>query len=328
MHLPLTDCFDQKALYWLSISSGVRINQMGYTFYDSPIKHSTESHDCPRTMGALCLHADKYMFFRCTDAPLTMANDAPPPFNALWQMEGCKLGKKIPSLDRFDVMGCDLQEGTSLIWSENRISMQYKMDVPYWPTLLVSLIVVWLVINMGESIASILRVKGSESSGKMTSLLCTILVITIICNTPNELWITDNERRISIFTAIYILTYSAYHVVNPHTVNVIVGCLVLVTARFYQHNDTPYAAGFLFCIATRFIQKIHVTSFSGEDNVYQYVRIGFMVMDAVLFTLIYSESLDSSFPDSMHGPMCLVGILFTAWIVGKVLAEYIVLKTD
>jgi hypothetical protein len=258
-----------------------------------------------------------------------MANDAPPPFKALWQMEGCN-GKKIPSIDRFDVMTCDLKDGTSFIWSENRISMQYKMDVPYWPTFLISLIVVWLVINMGESIASILRVKGSESSGKMTSLLCTILVITIICNTPNELWITDSERWISIFTAIYILTYSAYHVVNPHTVNVIVGCLVLVTARFYQHNDTPYAAGFLFCIATRFIQKIYVTSFSSDedDYVYQYVRIGFMVMDAVFFVLIYSESLDNSFSDSMHGPMCLVGIIFTAWVTGKVLAEYIALKND
>ena len=324
MHLPPSNCFDHKALYWLSISSGVRINQQGFTFYDSPVRHSTESYDCPRAVGALCAHAGKYMFFRCTDAPLTMANDAPSPFNVLWQMEGCK--GKIPTLDRFDVMTCDLKEGTALVWADNRISMQYRMDVPYWPTFLVSLIVVWLVINMGESIASILRVKSSENSGKITSGLCVVLVITIVFNTPKELWITDNERWIFIFTIVYILMYSAFHMVNPHTVNVIVGCLVLVTARFYQHNDTPYAAGFLFCIATRFIQKIYVTSFSDEDYVYQSARIGFMAMDVIFFLLIYSESLQTSFPDAMHGPMCLVGIAFTSWVVGKLLADYITQK--
>ena len=235
MHLPPMDCFDNKALYWLSISSGVRINQQGFTFYDAPVRHTTESYECPRMIGALCVHANNYMFFRCTDTPLTMANDVPSPFKALWNMEGCK--GKIPSLNRFDVMTCDLKDGTSLIWADNRISMQYKMDVPYWPTFIVSLVVVWLVINMGESIASILRVRGSESSGKITSGLCTVLVITIVSNTPSELWITDSERLLFIFTAVYILLYSAFHIINPHTVNVIVGCLVMVTARYTNNNN-------------------------------------------------------------------------------------------
>jgi hypothetical protein len=38
-------------------------------------------------IGALCVHANNYMFFRCTDTPLTMANDVPSPFKALWNME-------------------------------------------------------------------------------------------------------------------------------------------------------------------------------------------------------------------------------------------------
>jgi hypothetical protein len=325
MHLSPRDCFDHKALYWLSISSGVRINQQGFTFYDSPVKHTTDSYDCPRTLGALCEYGGKYAFFRCTDTPLTTANDAPAPFSRLWEMEGCR--GKIPTLDQYDVMTCDLREGTSLIWADNRISVQYSMDVPYWPTLLISLIVVWLVINMGESIASILRVKGSSNTGKITSGLCVVLAATVYFCTPPELWITDRERWIYIFTIGYIVLYSAYHIINPHTVNIIVGCLVLVTARFYQHNDTPYAAGFLFCIATRFVQKVYVTTFSGSDDLYQYTRIGFMVLDVVFFVLIYSESLQNAFQDAMHGQLCLVGVLFTAWVVGKLLAEFIQVRT-
>lgn len=221
-------------------------------------------------------------------------------------------------------MPCDLKDGTALIWADNRISVQYSMDVPYWPTLLVCLIVIWLIINMGESIASILRVKGSNgNNGKLTSGLCVVLATTILIYTPLDLWVTDRERWIFIFTLFYIFAYSAYHIINPHTINIIVGCLVLVTARFYQHNDTPYAAGFLFCIATRFVQKAYVTSFSGEDDMYQYTRIGFMVLDVAFFVLIYTESLQNAFPDSMHGQLCVVGILFAAWVVGKLLSEFI-----
>jgi hypothetical protein len=253
-----------------------------------------------------------------------MANDAPPPFNKLWQVEGCK--GKIPTLNHFDVTTCDLKGGSAIIWANNRLSVQYNMDMPYWPMLLISLIVVWLVINMGESIASILRVKGADSYGKVTSALCVVLVLTVVFNTPSELWITDRERWVYFFTILYILAYSAYHLINPHTVNVIVGCLILITSRFYQQNDTPYAAGFLFCIATRFVQKAYVTNFSGDDDLYQYTRIGFMIMDVVLFYLVYSESLQNAFPDSMHGPLCLVGVLYSAWVVGRVLSEFIASK--
>lgn len=323
MHLPARNCFDHTALYWLRVSSGVRINQQGFTFYESPVKHGSESYECPRTLGALC-SSNNFTFFRCTDMPFTMANDARPPFDRLWQMEGCR--GKIPTLDQFDVMTCDLKDGTAIIWADNRISVQYSMDVPYWPMLLISLIVVWLVINMGESIASILRVKGADSYGKVTSALCLVLTTTILFTTPLELWVTDTELWIYIFTVLYVISYSAFHLINPHTVNVIVGCLVLVTARFYQHNDTPYAAGFLFCIATRFIQKAYVTCFVGDDTFYQYVRLGFMAMDVIFFCLIYSTSLHTAFPDEMHGTLCLVGVLYSAWIVGKVLAELITTK--
>ena len=324
MLLPPRDCFDHTALYWLSVSSGVRINQQGMVFYDSPVSHTTQAYECSRQLNALCTHSSNYSFFRCTDTPFTMANDAPPPFDRLWHTEGCK--GKLPALNHFDVMTCDLKEGTSIIWSNNHLSVQYNMDVPYWPMLLISLIVVWLVVNMSESVASILQVRGADNHGKVTSALCIILVMTIVSCTPTELWITDRERWIYIFTIIYILGYSAYHLINPHTVNIIVGCLVLVTARFYQHNDTPYAAGFLFCIATRFIQKVYVTSFSGDDDIYQYTRIGFMVLDVILFYLIYCESLRNAFHDPMHGQLCLVGVLFSAWVVGKVLAELITRK--
>jgi hypothetical protein len=325
MHLPARQCFDREALHWLSISSGVRITQQGFTFYDTPVHHGGTSFECPRTRGALCSHGRSYTFLRCTDIPETMANEAPAPFHQLWQMEGCT--GRVPTPNRFDVMPCDLRDGTALIWSDNRISVHYRMDVPYWPMLLISLIVVWLVINMGESVASILRVKGADSSGKGTSALCLVLVITVCMHTPTDLWVTDREYWTYNLVVFYILAYSAYHIVNPHTVNVIVGCLVLVTARFYQHNDTPYAAGFMFCVAARFVQKAYSTHFSGLDNVYQCTRVGFMVLDAIFFMLIYTESLQNAFADSMHGPLCLVGVLFAAFVVGKLLAEIVALHT-
>ena len=326
MRIPPRDCFDGHALYWLSVSSGVRINEQGFTFYDSPVRHTTTSYDCPRTLGALCSYGSNYSFFRCTDFPTTMTNDAPPPFHRLWQAEGCR--GKMPTLNHFDVTMCDLKDGTAIIWADNRLSVQYSMDMPYWPMLLVSLVVIWLVINMGESIASILRVKGADSYGKVTSALCVVLVLTVFFSTPLALWITERERWIYFFAIFYILAYSAFHLINPHTVNVIVGCLILVTARFYQQHDTPYAAGFLFCIATRFVQKACVTNFSGEDDLYQVTRIGFMAMDAVFFYLIYSESLQRAFYDPMHGVLCLLGVLYTAWVVGKVLAEFIAERTE
>jgi hypothetical protein len=326
MRIPPRDCFDGHSLYWLSVSSGVRINQQGFTFYDSPVRHTTPSYDCPRTLGALCAYGSNYSFFRCTEFPSTMTYDAPPPFERLWQAEGCR--GKLPTPNHFDVTMCDLKDGTAIIWADNRLSVQYSMDMPYWPMLLVSLVVVWLVINMGESIASILRVKGADSYGKVTSALCVVLVLTVFFSTPLALWITERERWIYFFSIFYILTYSAFHLINPHTVNVIVGCLILITARFYQQHDTPYAAGFLFCIATRFVQKACVTNFSGEDDLYQVTRIGFMVMDAVFFYLIYSESLQRAFHDSMHGVLCLLGVLYSAWVVGKVLAEFIAERTE
>lgn len=35
------------------------------------------------------------------------------------------------------------------------------------------------------------------------------------------------------------------------------------------------------------------------------------------------ESLQNAFSDSMHGQLCLVGVLFAAWAVGKLLGDYI-----
>ena len=321
MHLNTRDCFDQEALYWLSISSGVRVTQKGFMFYDTPVIHGTESFDCPRTLGALCSYASSYTFLRCTDAPETMAVDAPAPFQALWQMEGCT--GRTPTLDHFDVMPCNLRDGTALIWADNRISVQYSMDVPFWSMVLTSLIVIWLVINMGESVASLLRVEGAHSTGKATSVLCPTLVIAVCVNTPMHLWVTERERLTYVFVVFYILTYSVYHIFNPHTVNVIAGCLVLVTARFYQHHDTPYAAGFLFCVASRLVQKVFSTRFSGKDNAYQLTRIVFMTMDVLFLTLIYIESLHNAFVDALHGQLCLVGILFASSVAGKLLADII-----
>ena len=313
-------CFNDYARYLLSTSSGVKITSQGMYFFDDPVIHGSDPHPCIRVLqDALCTDGN-YTFLPCTQFPVTTVLDAVPPFNQFWKNEACKGGLKTPSLHRFDVLPCDLRKGTSLLWSENQISVMYDMEIPYWPCLVLSLIIIWLVINMGESIALMFRVDGSKRQNHVTCALCVLLIAIIVATTPLGVWSTAQEQLMYGFTIVYILAYSAFHIKNPHTINVVIGCLTLVTSRFYQTQQTPYTPGFMFIIAVRMVQKIYRVDWRMEDFVYETSRLGFVIMDMILFILLYTLSLVPSY-DTQPAQMVLTALLFTAWTLGRFAAH-------
>jgi len=320
-------CFDNKALYHLSISSGVRITQQGFLFLDASVRQSEPSYPCPRTLGALCAH-ENYTFFPCTNKPLTTVTDAPPPFDKFWFNEAkCA---KLPSMSSFHITTCDLQRGTSVLWSDGMVSVQHDMDMNYWASLFVLLIMTWLIINLGETIALILEVKGSTAHNHNTVVLCVVLVSIVVGCTPQSLWVTYNDLALYWCTVGYIGLYSLYHLVNQNTINVIIGCLILISARFYQTNETPYVATFLFLISARFFQKacyaLHgKTSLQGIYWIC--IRYAFMASDVAMFVLLYMYSFVPSCSESTQAHLYLIGILFSSAYLGIFVANFVQAKS-
>ena len=328
MYLEARQCFDDLALYWLSTAEGVKITQQGFYFYHTPVIHSTETFACPRSLGALCNHtATNTIFLPCTQHPLLPVSDIPPPFDRFWRWESsCS---KQPTLSsEFHVTLCDLQQGTALLWSEGVLSVQYEMDLPYWPNLLMLFVVIWLVINLGESLALILEVNGSGAQNHSTSFLCIALICMIGAYTPEGTWVTAEERTLYWFVVAYIALYSVYHIKNTNTVNVIVGCLILVSSRMYQTHETPYVASMLFLIAARFVQKVtfsewtHLFVSSIEDTWFMWTRICFMGLDVALFTLCYLYAFQPSIRDPLQAQLYVVGLLFPSICMGIMMGVY------
>lgn len=328
MFLNQRPCFDDISLYWLSISSGVKITQQGFYFYNTPVTHTTETYACPRTLGALCNHtASNTVFLPCTSQPLIPVADVPPPFDRFWKWESrCS---KSPSLStEYDVTLCDLQRGTALLWSEGTLSVQYETEMPYWPNMLMMLIVVWLVVNLGESIALIMEVDGSKAQNHCTAFLCIALVVTLIACTPEGVWVTSEERILYWFVIVYIILYSLYHIKNTNTVNVIVGSLVLVSSRLYQTHETPYIGALLFLISSRFVQKIAFSEWSKlihssiEEGWFMWVRVCFMALDIALFVLCYLYAFETSVGDPLKSQLYIIGLLFPSVCLGGVVGVY------
>ena len=322
-------CFDEHSLYWLSISSGVRINQNGFLFFNSPVYMPPDTtHPCPRVLGALCQH-NNYTFLPCTQRPLTSVTDASPPFDSFWKSE-YKCAKR-PSMYDFHIMPCDLRHGTSIVWANGTVSVQYDLDLNYWANLSVLLIMVWLIVNLGESIALILEVKGSVPHHRNTVVLCVILVSIIISNTPDGFWATYNDIVLYWCTVGYICAYSVYHMENRNTINVIIGCMMLVSARYYQTNETPYVATYLFLISTRLVQKAYYAIWGKSDlqgQGWQIVRLVFMGADVALFVLLFIFSFIPSFRSTTQAYLFLLGILFASYCLGSFIANYVKVKQD
>ena len=311
LSMPLTECFSGPALFMLSASRGVRISQHGMFFYDTPIVHDN-SHPCPRIADGLCAHGN-YSFLRCTAEPFTFVDAAPAPFHEAWLLETpCN---KVLSMDQFDLTACDLSlSDTTVLWGDGRVSVRHHTAIPYGPKVIAALIMVWLVVNLGESVALLLDVEGSKPRNRITAGLCVVLVLLIGWYSPWDTWATTTERWTFAFVVFYILAYSAYHMQNQNTVNVIVGCLLLVTARYYGTCETQYVAPFIFLIATRFFQKCLVRRAS-------VARWGFMGLDVAMFVTQYVVGFAPSFEDRLQGPLCVVGMLFCAWSLGRFVAH-------
>ena len=328
MYLDARACFDESALYWLATSTGVKVTQQGFFYYNTPVLHSTETFACTRTLGALCNHtATNTIFMPCTTQPLIPVSDIVSPFDRFWRWES-KCGKSTTLSSEYHVTLCDLQRGTALLWSDGMLSVQYEMELPYWPNMIMLFIVIWLVINLGESIALILEVDGSSSQNHSTALLCIALIVTVTVCTPEGTWVTQEERTLYWFVLVYIVLYSLYHIKNTNTVNVIVGCLILVSSRMYQTHETPYVASLLFLVAARFVQKLifcewgKFLSSSFEENWFMWVRLLFMVLDVVLFTLCYLFAFQPSIRDPIQAQLYIVGLLFPAVCMGGMVGAF------
>lgn len=319
----LTDrvCFDDTALYWLSVSSGVKITQRGFQFLDAPVRMRDPSYACPRVLGALCQHGLNYSFFRCTQSPTTMLGDAPPPFETLWAAEapGCN---KYPSLDHFDITTCDLVHGASVLWSDGEVSVRYDQDMSYWVNLVAMVIMIWLIVNLGESIALILEMKEADSHHHNTVMLSVLLLAVIISSTPpNGLWVTDHDTALYWSVVGYIGLYSLHHLRNPNTINVIIGCMMLLTARCYQTFETPYASSFMTFISTRFVQKAYFSAW-GKTPLTA-VRVFFLCADTAVVCMLHFFAFVPSFKEPIQAQLYLAGILFASWALGRFIAGYV-----
>jgi hypothetical protein len=322
-------CFDEHSLYWLSISEGVRINQNGFLFFNTPVyMPPATTHPCPRTLNGLCQH-NNYTFLPCTQNPRTLVTDAMEPFDYFWRSE-TKCAKR-PTLYHFDIMPCDLRHGTSIVWANGKVSVQYDLDLNYWANLFVLLIMLWLIINLGECIALIMEVKGSAPHNHNTVVLCIALVAIIIPTTPDGFWATYNDIVLFWYTVGYIGAYCIYHMENRNTVNIIIGCMMLVSSRYYQTNETPYVATYLFLISTRVVQKLFYTLWGKSDVPYPcwtYVRLLFIGADITLFVLLYIFSFIPSFRSPIQAHLYLLGVLFASICLGSFIAHYAKAKQE
>lgn len=308
LSLPLAGCMAGDAAFMLSTSRGVRVSKNGFFFYDSPV-HLPGGHPCPRIHDGLCAHGN-YSFMRCTAEPLTFAASAPPPLEDLWLAE-TPCGKS-PSLEHFDLTACDLTHSDiTILWSDNTVAVRYNTSIPYGPKAIIALIMVWLVINLGETVALLLDIDGSKPRNHITAGLCVALVALVAWYTPWQTWATLAEQWMYIFVIVYILAYSAYHVHNQNTINVIVGCLLLVTARYYETCETQYVAPFMFLIATRFFQKCLAKRRASI------ARLGFMALDVVMFAAQYTVGFEPAFRDKVQGPICACALLYSAWCLSR-----------
>ena len=316
-------CFDDHSLYWLSVSEGVRINQNGFLFLDTPVYMPPDTtYPCPRTLNGLCQHQN-YTFLPCTDSPRTPVMDASAPFDFFWRSEvGCA---KRPSLYHFDITPCDLRHGTSIVWANGKVSVQYDLDLNYWANMAVLLIMLWLIVNLGECIALIVEVKGSAPHNHNTVVLCVALVAILIPTTPNGFWATYNDIVLFWYTVAYVGAYSIYHMENRNTINIIIGCMILVSSRYYQTNETPYVATYLFLISTRVVQKLFYTLWGMSDlhdQCWQYVRLVFIGADLALLALMYLFAFVPSFKTPVQARLYLLGTLCASICLGSFNAHY------
>ena len=312
LSMPLRPCFDEPAQYMLAVSRGVKVSKNGITFYDTPVIHE-HGYACPRLTNGLCEHGN-YTFFRCTDTPATFGEVPTPPFEQIWLNEAACT--KLPS-DRFDVVACDVvDKDLTIVWGDGRVSVLHNTEIPYGPKIIIALLMIWLVINLGETVALLLEVEGSKAGNHTTACLCLALVIMVGWYTPWSTWSTLEERYAYVCVIAYILAYSAYHIQNQNTVNVIVGCLLLVTSRYYQTCETQYVAPFMLLIAARFFQKCLARRSSAAT-----MRVAFMCFDVIMFYVQYAVGMHHSSMDVMQGPMWLMSLLFCAWCFARFITK-------
>jgi hypothetical protein len=322
MFLPNQACFDSTALYWLSVSSGVKITQQGFLFLNAPVIHGGQTFACPRAMGALC-RTDNYTFLPCGPEPRTRLLDAPPPFDAFWRNEApCG---KLPTLYDLDITPCDLQHGAAIVWADGLVSVQQDLELGYWANAAIMVLMVWLIVNFGETVALILEA-SADSHHHSTVALCVLLLAIVLASTPQAIWATRYDLAVYWSTVAYVVLYALYHLRNPNTINVIVGCMILVSARWYQTHENPYTVTFLFLIITRWVQKAHFVVWGKaalDGALWELARRAFMVLDAAFAGLLFACAYVPSFLQPVQAYLYLLGIVYASYCLGSFVAHYV-----
>lgn len=238
----------------LDTSHGVRIGHRGLHFYDHHVHMAGHGRRCRRAHNALC---------ELEDGSLVMPSASPRFKAGLGSCEGW--GRTLVRQNVYDISMCDIVSGTNLIWvptNGGRLWQQHDMGLGHW-YIFTALIVLFLVLSLGQNIASILGDKDAETHPLATEILCLgqCCILTLQHN-PYHVFLTTHDRMMfAVFTA-YILLYLVRHcfelvqACHVFTLNVITATLVLVTARLYGSFETPYAPIFVFLLASRMWHKI------------------------------------------------------------------------
>ena len=259
---PWVTLADGNAVQWnnhltaalLDTSQGVRVGHRGLHFYDHSVHMDRHGRRCRRTHNALC---------ELEDGSLVLPQTSPRFKAGTRSCEGW--GRTLVRNDVYDISMCDVASGTSLIWvptDGGRLWQQHDMGLGPW-YIFTALIVLFLVLSLGQNIASILGDQDAETHPLVTEVLCLgQCCIIILQQNPYHVFLTSHDQMMFAVFSAYVTLYLVRHcfelVQECHvfTLNVITATLVLVTARLYGSFETPYAPIFVFLLGSRMWHKI------------------------------------------------------------------------
>lgn len=238
----------------LDTSHGVRVGHRGLHFYNHHVHMALHGRRCKRVHNALC---------ELDDGSLVMPQASPRFKAGLGKCDGW--GRTLVMQNVYDISMCDIASGTNLIWVHRDgglLWLQHDMGLGHW-YIFTALIVLFLVLSLGQNIASILGDKDAETHPLATEILCLAqcCIVTLQQNPYHVFLTTHDQMMFAVFTA-YVLLYVVRHCFeltqegHVFTLNVITATLILVTARLYGSFETPYAPIFIFLLTSRMWHKI------------------------------------------------------------------------
>ena len=287
----------------LDTSRAVRVNSRGIHFYGTDVDSVVRGQRCVRVPYALCKLNDGSVVLPFAHAPRVRAGGH------------CKHSRhRVLGTVFNDISACDVVEGTDILFVNETVFIDEKLALPLYLYVFVALVVLFLVVSLGQNLTHLLGDRAAATYPVLTELACTLLVSAlVISHDPWRVWVSQHDRFMFVVLLGYLLIYLLRHGFElyrasrfVYTFNVIVGCLILTTARLYCTFETPYATIFLVLLTSRFFHKCHS---------HRYVLL--LACDALLIAFLYYWSFRPLFFDTNEAPVYLVGILFVTHKIGE-----------